>query len=139
MQNTSASGILDDATLSPLERIRLSSALKKAAAELQALPAGPAGALRRVQMSVKVINLAKQLGAQSAHPPAPKEDPRVMELRAIASGKYDAEGIPALLSRIDQAMADGLGNFSESPDIEMAANEALDHWAAIEETWQEAA
>lgn len=127
--------------MTPIERMKLSKQLLGLRSELQ----GATNALQRMKLSRQILELRAQLGAgapAAKAEPAPEQVPQpvaqdgaaphIAALLAVVQGQHDAEGLQALYERIKAAVQalDGLGALSGAgADV---ANEAIDHWAALE-------
>jgi hypothetical protein len=70
---------------------------------------------------------------EPAPPAAPTDSPEVATLRAVIAGNHDSLDLPALYSKISQAVVAMIDSKAMTPDTEALANEAITHWAKLDQ------
>lgn len=125
---------LDDAGPVPdvaatMARMKLTGELGSLRKQIAALGTGAGDMLARIWLVSRSNQIRKELGVGSK----PAENPHVATLRAVAAGQHDTRGLPELLGLIQEAV-NGLDEAGLlTGDADGVANEAITHWAELEE------
>ncbi len=135
---------LDDAgtpdVAAMMARLKLTGELSGLKKQIDALGTAATDMLARLKLAARSNEIRKQLGAgvpviQTA--PAPSdvatEPDQVKTLREVTAGQHDTKGLPELFGLI-QGAVNGLDEAGLlSGDADAVANEAITHWAELEE------
>lgn len=123
-----------------MARLKLTGELSRLKKQIDALGAAAVDMLAKLKLVAQANVVRKQLGAGvPVLPPKPApsdvtpESPHVGTLRAITAGNHDGQGLPELFGMIQEAVnaLDEAGQLSG--DVEELANDAITHWAELEE------
>lgn len=134
-----------------MARLKLTGELSGLKKQIDALGSGAMDMLAKLKLVARANELRKQLG-DSAVPvvepspvseqipvPAPQEPqdsepPQIKTLREVIAGTHDSKGLAELFGIIQEAV-NGLEEAGLlSGDAEAAANDAITHWAELEES-----
>lgn len=122
--------ILDQAEavgMGPLEKLRLVRELKGIRTGIAGVGTGPAAALKKVKLAVRLKQIRTQLGATVA------PNLHVQALADIAGGRSDSLSLLAMWA----SMKDSVDSLEESSELtgeaEALAHAAITHWARLEE------
>lgn len=143
--------IFDDATrLGALERLKLIKRLRELRIEADGLGSGGAAAMRKLKIAKEMIEIRQKLGLGAPQPaPAPNPEPvaapapalppeqseneHVKTLRNIAKGLHDGDGLDGMFGLIQEAVNSLEEDGALTTEAEQVANEAITHWAEVEE------
>lgn len=120
-----------------LARLKLTGELGKLKKQIEGLGTAATDMLAKLKLTAQSNQVRKQLGGGAVTSPAPAPDSNftayMQALRQIAAGERDSEGVVALYGAIKEAV-DGMNESDEVPDdAEATANDAITHWAELEE------
>lgn len=122
--------ILDQAEavgMGPLEKLRLVRELKGIRTGIAGAGTGPAAALKKMKLAVKLKEVRARLGAASA------PNPHTQALADIAGGRSDGLSLLTMWA----SMKDSVDSLEESSELtgeaESLAHAAITHWARLEE------
>jgi hypothetical protein len=124
-------GVPDVAAM--MARMKLTSQLRGLKAQILALGKDPISMIKSARLAEQLRKIRKELGASTGMTKPQVELPHVTTLRAVAAGQHDSKGLPELYGLIQEAV-NGLDEAGElTGDAEAVANEAITHWAELEE------
>lgn len=135
---------LDDTTTADvaamMARLKLTAELSRIKKQIDTLGAAPTDLLAKLKLVAQANEVRKQLGAgvpvvgpAPAPSDTPVESPHVGTLRAIVAGKRDGEGLPELFGLIQEAVNALEEGGALAGEVEALANDAITHWAELEE------
>ena len=132
--------MLDDTTttdvVAMMARLKLTGELSRIKKQIDALGADPMAMLSKLKLVGRSNEIRKELGASlvvATPEPVVSESPHISTLKAVAAGQRDSEGVAALFGVIQEA-ANALNEGGQLIDTaEQAANDAITHWAELEE------
>lgn len=120
-------GVPDVAAM--MARMKLTGELGSLRKQIAALGTGAGDMLARIKLVSRSNQIRKELGVGIKT----AENPHVATLKAVAAGQHDTKGLPELLGLIQEAV-NGLDEAGLlTGDADGAANEAITHWAELEE------
>lgn len=123
-----------------MARLKLTSELSRLKKQIDGLGVAATDMLAKLKLVAQANAVRKQLGAGvPVVPPTPApsdavvESPHIATLRAIKAGKHDSQALPELFGMIKEAVnaLDEAGQLSG--EVEALANDAITHWAELEE------
>ena len=143
--------IFDSATrLGALERLKLVKRLLGLRTEADGLGVGGAAAMRKLKIAKEMIEIRQKLGLGApqpaltpdpapvaapapASPPEQSENEHVKTLRNISKGLHDGDGLDGMFGLIQEAVNSLEEDGALDAEAERVANEAITHWAEVEE------
>lgn len=120
-----------------MARLKLTSELAGIKKQIDGLGSDPLAMLTKLKLVARSNEIRKQLGATVATPdvkPEPQESEHIKTLKAVAAGEHDGKGVAELFGVIQEA-CNALANDDGQVvgEAEVIANEAITHWAELEE------
>ncbi|MBP6725606.1 MAG: hypothetical protein KA132_00130 [Thauera sp.] len=148
--------------MNALERLKLIKRLRELRIEADGLGSGGAAAMRKLKIAKETRDIRQRLGLGALQPspvpnpapvaapdPAPEvaadpvsppvsppeqsENEHVKTLRNISKGLHDGDGLDGMFGLIQEAVNSLEEDGALDAEAERVANEAITHWAEVEE------